>query len=321
MTSKDGNPKRLRCNAEIAFQGTVVHGRGFVLKKEEAKSLIGKDQRNADVLVPYLRGEDFNSNPNQSPSTYVINFRDWPLAKAQSYPDCLDILRKRVKPERDKLVAKGGQIHEYDYWKFWDKRLESYERIIKLDKVLFHSFTSKFLAFSFVPPTYVFAAPHVVIGFNDYGHFAVLQSNIHEAWVRHYTSYSLSLARYTPTDCFETFPFPEDCSIINAIGELYFKYRKELMINSKRGLIDIYNQFHNPKESCADISKMRGLHIEMDVMVAKAYGWHDLSFSHDFVKTARDGIRFTIAQKARNDLLIRLLRRNHELHQNENSCT
>ncbi len=49
---------------------------GFVLTPEEAQALIEKDPRNKDVLFPYLNGQDLNSNPDQSPSRWVINFHD-----------------------------------------------------------------------------------------------------------------------------------------------------------------------------------------------------------------------------------------------------
>ncbi len=51
--------------------------------------------------VPYLNGEDLNSRPDQSPSRWVINFHDWPLERAETYPDCMKIVREKVKPERD----------------------------------------------------------------------------------------------------------------------------------------------------------------------------------------------------------------------------
>jgi len=43
-----------------------------------------------------------HSRPDQSPSRFVINFRDWPLEQAEQYPDCIRIVREKVKPERDR---------------------------------------------------------------------------------------------------------------------------------------------------------------------------------------------------------------------------
>jgi hypothetical protein len=55
--------------------------------------------------------------------------------------------------------------------------------------------------------------------------------------------------RYTPSECFETFPFPQTCceSInkkIELVGETCHEYRKQLMLKSKIGLTKTYNAFH-----------------------------------------------------------------------------
>ncbi len=96
----EGKPYRLFANAGKSFMGSIVLGMGFVLEPEEALALIAKDPRNRDVLFPYLNGEDLNSRPDQSPSRWVINFHDWPLERAEAYPDCMAIVREKVKPER-----------------------------------------------------------------------------------------------------------------------------------------------------------------------------------------------------------------------------
>ncbi|MGH8500853.1 MAG: Eco57I restriction-modification methylase domain-containing protein, partial [Methylococcales bacterium] len=77
-----GKPYRLAANADKSFQGSIVLGMGFVLTPEEAQALIVKDKHNRDVLFPYLNGEDLNSRPDQSPSRWVINFKDWPLERS-----------------------------------------------------------------------------------------------------------------------------------------------------------------------------------------------------------------------------------------------
>ena len=67
----EGQPKRLAENADIAFQGCIVLGKGFILEPEEAQEWIAEDPRNAKVLFPYLNGEDLNSRPDCSASSGV----------------------------------------------------------------------------------------------------------------------------------------------------------------------------------------------------------------------------------------------------------
>lgn len=106
------------------------------------------------------------------------------------------------------------------------------------------------------------------------------------------------------------------------------------MIDSNEGLTDTYNRFHNPK--CADkgIQKLRDLHVRMDTAVRDAYGWQDLDLEHGWIKTVhtqekkdrRTGKvrtvekvehRFTISERARQEVLRRLLDLNHKLYAEE----
>ena len=42
--------------------------------------------------------------------------------------------------------------------------------------------------------------------------------------------------RYTPSDCFETFPFPEDWTNVRleAVGQEYYEFRAALMVATTR---------------------------------------------------------------------------------------
>jgi methylase of polypeptide subunit release factors len=81
-----GKPYRLAANKGKSFQGSIVLGMGFVLTPKQAQELIARHPRTRDVLSPYLNGEDLNSRPDQSPSRWVINFKDWPLRRGA--PGC-----------------------------------------------------------------------------------------------------------------------------------------------------------------------------------------------------------------------------------------
>ena len=54
----------------------------------------------------------------------------------------------------------------------------------------------------------------------------------------------------------------------------------------------------------------------MDNAVASTYGWDDLDLGHGFHET-RQGLRFTISQEARWEVLDRLLALNHERYAEE----
>ena len=88
------------------------------------------------------------------------------------------------------------------------------------------------------------------------------------------------------------------------------------MLSRQEGLTKTYNRFHDPDESAADIQKLRDLHVEMDQAVAAAYGWSDLDLGHGFHET-KQGIRYTISEPARREVLARLLKLNHERYAEE----
>ena len=61
-------------------------------------------------------GKDLNQRPDCSASRWIINFRDWPLEHAEEYPDCIDIVRRLVKPERDTEQATSN--YREIWWRY-----------------------------------------------------------------------------------------------------------------------------------------------------------------------------------------------------------
>jgi hypothetical protein len=325
----DGPPRSLACNRGISSEGIRVEGTGFVLTPEEHDHLVSVDPRNAEVIWPFLRGQDFNTRPDQSPAFSIINFQNWPLDRktaphgyvgpcASDYPDCLKIVLERVKPQR--LALKPTSPFNISaatkWWQFCALRTEWIESLRHFEQILFHSFTSKYVAFGFVKRHCIWAAPHNVFALSGYDAFAVLQSSIHTAWALHNASTLRTDLRYTRSTCFETFVFPDKIVDVQSIGSRYYENRAALMKTADSGLTATYNRFHDPDETSADIQKLRDLHVEMDQAVSAAYGWTDLDLDHGFHET-KQGVRFTISELARREVLQRLLKLNHERYAEE----
>ena len=56
--------------------------------------------------------------------------------------------------------------------------------------------------------------------------------------------------RYSPSDCFQTFPFPQNLTTeqeteLETIGEQYHEHRRQLMLGIQLGLTKTYNLFHS----------------------------------------------------------------------------
>ncbi len=121
---------------------------------------------------------------------------------------------------------------------------------------------------------------------------------------------------YAPTRNFETFPFPLNLSGLEDISERYYAHRQGIMHSRQEGLTKTYNRFHDPEELAEDIERLRELHVEMDRAVADAYGWGDLDLGHGFHET-KQGLRYTIHDDVRREVLDRLLLLNHERYTEE----
>jgi hypothetical protein len=169
---------------------------------------------------------------------------------------------------------------------------------------------------AFVPTGQVFAETLIAFPHADFSDFALLQSTLHEAWVRAYASSLETRVRYNPSDAFETFACPQPTLDLMRVGERFHLRRASVMAKRNEGLTKTYNHFHDPDESAQDLQKLRELHVEMDKAVAAVYGWDDLNLAHDFHET-KQGVRFTMSEAARREVLGRLLKLNHERYAEE----
>jgi hypothetical protein len=348
-----GKPYRLNSdNNQKSFKGSTVIGMGFVLEPEEAQTLIDKNPKNKDVLFPYLNGQDLNTNYDQSPSRWIINFFDWALSSehddskkpkgapfASDYPDCLEIVERLVKPERTRKKENGEfELRSplpQQWWIYADKRPALYKAVSKCYRILAISLVSKFFNCVWEPTDMVYSHSLGIIATDSNSLFALVQNTFHEYWAREQGSSLESRMRYTPSDCFETFPFPtltpETEKELETIGEKYYNQRQQIMQTTQLGLTKTYNRFHDPNDTAIDIQQLRELHIQMDYAVAKAYGWveqlritnyelgvkgEQFSLAHGFHQT-KQGLRFTISETARRDILDRLLALNHQRYAEE----
>ncbi|HEY0319441.1 MAG TPA: hypothetical protein VGC66_00570 [Pyrinomonadaceae bacterium] len=161
---EEWSPNPLKANAGKSFIGSYILGLGFLLSEEEAHFYLDLSQTNAEVLFPYLNGDDLNTSPNQKASRWIVNFWDWPLSRdregnwstasekerevwlregqvpsdfpgrvADDFPEILKLVEERVKPERqrknkDNKYALRKPLPQR-WWQFADKRPALYHAI------------------------------------------------------------------------------------------------------------------------------------------------------------------------------------------------
>jgi hypothetical protein len=290
------DPKPLNENEGKCFQGSIVLGMGFTFDDmnpaatpiAEMQRLLEKSPRNAERIFPYLGGEELNGNPHHNPSRFVINFGLLSEAEAKFWPDLLKILETKVKPERAK---KSKDMAQWPWWRFWRAREELTEAVAGFKEYLAAARHQPNWAITYVPTGVVLSDATVAFAFDQKAALAVLQSRPHEVWTRFLGSSMKDDLRYTPSDCFETFPFPVDWGEIGSlasIGSAYYEHRAALMVRNGEGLTKTYNRFHDPDEASPDILRLRALHDAMDRAVLDAYGWADLRPACEFLLDYED---------------------------------
>jgi methylase of polypeptide subunit release factors len=330
-----GEPHTLLENKDRVFQGSIFLGDGFLLTHEDATALCLADSKNVEVIFPALNGNEVNGDPEQKPGRSIINFFDWSLEKARTYEAPFGIVEEKVKPERERQKDAGGKDV---WWRFLRPRIEMYSIIAGLQRCFVTSWHTKYLNFTAYPVNIVFTNAVYVFTIDRWDLYAIVQSTLHEVWARKYSGALETRLRYSTSDCFETYAFPEGLwqtanTILASIGKRYHEHRKSLMLSLWLGLTDIYNLFHARDLSPAKVAKvskkltdeaergyqgvleLRRLHYELDLAIRNAYGWQDLDLGHDFHEMEtlpeNDRVRYTISPTARKEVLKRLLALNH----------
>ncbi|MEU6367437.1 type IIL restriction-modification enzyme MmeI [Streptomyces sp. NPDC046931] len=322
--------ERLSSNREIAFQGMLVLGMGFTLTPEKAAELIRQDERNAHILFPYLNGEDLNSRPDGSASRWVINFHDWSLDVAKSYPSCFEQVERMVRPEREKNKMASRREK---WWQYAGRAPVMMKACAGLREVIALTLVSKVVMPLVVPAKQVLSHKLCVFASNDRAMLAFLSSAAHYWWAIGNSSTMKADLNYAPSAVFDTLYRPEFTRRMREAGVLLESARRDLMLARDVGLTAVYNLVHDP--SCQDegILGLRRIHEEIDRATVEAYGWHDLlddsgqtppadpthetfPLDHGFHETDQ-GIRYTIGLLARTEIIDRLRQLNHQAYADE----
>ncbi|WP_161882803.1 Eco57I restriction-modification methylase domain-containing protein [Deinococcus alpinitundrae] len=363
----------LEMNSDRSYQGAIVLGDGFILESREAlDEFIRLDRKNAEIVHPYLSGDDLNSNFTQIASRWAIAFWDWPLNRessgswtslteaqkrsllrqgtvpsdfpgkaASDYPVALARIKELVLPERAKKNDRGAREK---WWKYYRISADLYHSIgnghhfyndppewtssrnCTGEVIAFATQATKYPVFEFCSNKQIFANSLGIITLFDYAHYATLNSNFHTVWAWKYSSSLETRMRYTPTDCFETFPFPvfgADDALF-ALGERLRAARRAGHEAFEVGLTDLYNLLHDPGESAPEIVALREAHVAVDERVKSLYGFDDINLEHGFHDVtylpATDCTRFTVSEAARLELLRRLAALNVERYEAEQAA-
>jgi len=332
--SVNESPARLLHNPYFSL-GSKIYGQGFLFADDdsdctptiEREKLLSFHPEWKDRIPPYIGGEEINSDPLHRSRRFVIFLSDILEEEDLSrWPELKDIVEKKVKPERLQLGNNPNNVPlKRRWWAFQAHRPELYAAISGLQRVIVNSQVSAHLQYAFLPSNIIFAHTANVFLLSTFASFCAIQSRPHEIWARFFGSSMKDDLRYTPSDCFETFPFPENWEAhpdLEAAGKTYYEFRSALMIRNNEGLTKTYNRFHDPYENDPDILKLRELHAAMDRAVLDAYGWKDIPTDCEFLLdyeideeawgTKKKPWRYRWPDEVRDEVLALLLELNAE---------
>jgi len=271
-------------NLGLSFAGTKKYG-PFDIDNALAQSLLSdrgnpNGRSNRDVVKPWVNGMDIARGRR---NMWIIDFGvDMPSEQAAQYEKPFEYLRKNVKPQRDKEREKDTREK---WWLFQRPRPGMREAIAGLSRYIVTLAVSKHRIFTWLTHPTIPDQQLIVIARDDDYFFGVLYSKIHELWSRAKGTQlreAESGTRYTPTNTFETFPFPwlpgqepRDDPRVQVIAEAarVLVQQRDAWLNppgiteaelKKRTLTNLYN---------AQPTWLENAHRRLDEAVFAAYGW------------------------------------------------
>lgn len=295
----DSSPARLGSSPYFSL-GSKIYGQGFLFDDADEKAssisamrdLLRSNPECGQRILPYIGGEELNTSPSLSHRRYAIFLSD--LSSEQNlaaWQPLKTIVEAKVKPERNALGSNPNNVPlKRRWWAYQAHRPELYALLAGQQRVLALSRVGQHLAFAFLPTGMIYSEALVLFAIHGHDGFAVVQSRVHEGWARMFSSTLKDDLRYTPSDCFETFPFPPSAErhSHDVAGREYYEYRSSLMLEHNEGLTGLYNRFHDPSQQDDGVIRLRDLHSAMDRAVLDAYGWTDIPTTCEFILDHED---------------------------------
>jgi len=271
-------------NANISFQGPSPKG-PFDIQEETARTLLASSgnpnsRPNSDVVRPVCSAVDIT---RASRGKWTIDFGFMPIEDASQYHAPFEHVKEHVLPVRE---ARQKKEYRERWWQYARPREDMRKALQSSTRFACTPRVSKHRVFVWLTASTVANDGTIVFAREDDYFFGVLHSKIHELWALRQGTQLEDRPRYTPTTCFETFPFPwppgkepvDDAlvqTIATAAKDLVEKRDRWLNPEGaseaelkKRTLTNLYNQ----RPTWLDLT-----HKTLDEAVLNAYAWpHDI---------------------------------------------
>jgi len=193
-------------NRDICFLGDIK-GAAFDIPDAEARRMLTEPNAagvpNSNVVFPSINGLDVT---RRNRSMWIIDFGVYPaMEDCVRYQEPFAYIDTHVRPVKSQ---NRREIRAKYWWRHSETHPEMRCRIAPLPRFLTTVAVAKHRLFVWMSlPT---LPDHAVFIFarSDDLFFGVLHSRFHEVWALRMGTRLETRPRYTPTTCFETFPFP-----------------------------------------------------------------------------------------------------------------
>ncbi|MBU0716121.1 MAG: N-6 DNA methylase [Verrucomicrobia bacterium] len=198
--------KPLSSNRDLCFLGDIK-GAAFDITDGEAQRMLSEPNAagvfNSSVVLPWINGLDVT---RRNRSMWIIDFGVYPeLEGCVRYQEPFAFIDAHVRPVKSR---NRREIRARYWWRHSETHPEMRCRIAPLPRFLTTVAVAKHRLFVWMSlPT---LPDHAVFVFarSDDLFFGILQSRFHEVWALKLGTRLETRPRYTPSTCFETFPFP-----------------------------------------------------------------------------------------------------------------
>ncbi|MGD0680026.1 MAG: DNA methyltransferase [Polyangiaceae bacterium] len=313
--------KDLACNEKpkTFFQGqTPGHTKGFVIPKEKAEQWIASDKRNADILFPYMIGDDLLDNEDSSSERKLLDFGDRDLVEASRYKLPFAHVQAIVLPDREKALAKEQQRSEEAreddpnahvnkhhanfmkrWWKLSYRREDMLEALAEIPRYIVCSRVTRRPIFEFVSKDVRPGDALQVFAFADDYSFGILQSDIHWQWFVERCSGLKVDPRYTSETVYATFPWPQTPTAAQAralatASAALRKFRRAVIRKEKICLRQLYRLLELPGEH-----PVKEAQKKLDDAVRAAYGMRAKADPLRFLLELNEAVAAKEAKKER----------------------
>lgn len=270
--------KKLVANKNTAFIG-LQKGGAFDIPSSLARTWLDSpnpdEVRNEEVVKPYIKGKDVTE---RAQNMFLIDFNQMSEVEASRYVLPFTYVEEHIKPSRQQI--KREKRVKY-WWLHHEPAPQLREAIRHIDRYLLTTIHAKYRIWKFYSTDVLPDKALCAVAADSYAVFGILHSKVHEVWALAMGTILEDRPRYTPTTCFETFPFPRPSETQHAEVEKWAKYldkvRRQLLEADKtRTMTGLYNDVAKLKASRNSTHPVFGLlnaHERLDAAVAAAYGW------------------------------------------------